>query len=47
MLNTNNLAAAGIIGSLAAACECEIDGNTPVTPKKIFEKIDKIKKNFE
>ena len=47
MLNTNNLAAAGIIGSLAAACECEIDGNTPVTPKKIFENINKIKKNFE
>lgn len=47
MLDTKNLAAAGIIGSLAAACECEMDGNTPVTTKKIFEKIDKIKKNFE
>ena len=47
MLDTKNLAAAGIIGSLAAACECEMDGNTPITPKNIFEKIDKIKKNFE
>ena len=26
MLDTKNLAAAGIIGSLAAACECEMDG---------------------
>ena len=38
MLSTNNLAAAGIIGSLAAACECEMDGNTPVTPKKFLRR---------
>ena len=47
MLDTKNLAAAGIIGSLAAACECEMDGKHTNYAKKYFEKIDKIKKNFE
>ena len=42
---SNSLAAAAIIGSFAAACECEIDGNKPITQNLIFQKID-IFENF-
>jgi len=38
---TNSLAFASIIGSIAASCECEIDGNIPITPQNIIKKIDK------
>jgi len=37
---TKNEAIAAILGSLAAAVECEYDGNIPVTPKDILKKID-------
>lgn len=33
---------ASILGSLAAAVECEFDGNIPVTPKDVLAKIDSI-----
>lgn len=36
---TKNEAIAAILGSLAAAVECEYDGNIPVTPKDILKKI--------
>lgn len=39
MLATGSVAIAGILGSIAAACECEVDGNIPVTPEKVNEKI--------
>jgi sugar/nucleoside kinase (ribokinase family) len=42
---TNSIATAGIIGSIAAACECEIDGNKPITIDLVLQKIDKIEKN--
>lgn len=32
---------ATILGSIAAACECELDGNIPVSPQDILAKIDK------
>jgi rfaE bifunctional protein kinase chain/domain len=44
---SNSIIAAGIIGSIAAACECEIDGNKPVTPDLVFNKIDIIEKKTE
>jgi rfaE bifunctional protein kinase chain/domain len=44
---SNSIMAAGIIGSIAAACECEIDGNKPVTPDLVFNKIDIIEKKTE
>ena len=43
-LKTKSLAKAGLIGSIAAACECEIDGNIPINVMDIIEKIEKIEK---
>ena len=39
MLVSKSVAQASILGSLAAACECEQDGNIPVTPQAIEAKI--------
>lgn len=39
MLATKSLPMACIIGSMAAACECEIDGNTPITPEAVIAKL--------
>ncbi len=39
---TNSLVFSSILGSLAAACECEIDGNIPISLHKIADKIEKI-----
>jgi rfaE bifunctional protein kinase chain/domain len=41
-LATGSDAIATILGSMAAACECEIDGNVPVTPDDVRRKIDAI-----
>ena len=45
-LKTRSLAMAGIIGSIAAACECEVDGNIPITCDDIIKKINEIEKNI-
>lgn len=42
MLATGSLAQACIIGSIAAACECEYDGNIPIAPKDVLEKLHRI-----
>ncbi len=42
MLAGGSLVAASILGSIAAACECEFDGNIPITPEAILAKIDMI-----
>jgi len=42
---TGSDAIATILGSMAAACECEVDGNVPVTPRDVIEKIDAVEKN--
>lgn len=44
MLSTGSLVVAGILGSMAAACECECDGNIPIRPENLLEKIDAIEK---
>jgi rfaE bifunctional protein kinase chain/domain/rfaE bifunctional protein nucleotidyltransferase chain/domain len=44
MLATNNEVIATIIGSIAAACECEQEGNVPVTPEMIIARIEEIRK---
>jgi rfaE bifunctional protein kinase chain/domain len=41
-LATGSDAIATILGSMAAACECEVDGNIPVTPADVGRKIDAI-----
>lgn len=35
---------AAILGSIAAACECELDGNIPVSPDNIRAKLEKAEK---
>jgi len=41
-LATGSDAVATILGSFAAACECEMDGNVPVTPADVRRKIDTV-----
>jgi rfaE bifunctional protein kinase chain/domain len=35
---------ATILGSMAAACECETDGNVPVTPEDVRRKLDEVER---
>ena len=42
MLATGNLVTSSILGSIAAAVECEYDGNIPVSPENVIAKIDSI-----
>lgn len=44
MLATGKASVAAIIGSMAAACECERDGNIPITPEDVLAKIDAVEK---
>jgi rfaE bifunctional protein kinase chain/domain len=44
MLATGNEVIAGILGSIAAACECEIDGNVPIRPADVMARIDQVEK---
>lgn len=44
MLATNSLPMACILGSIAAACECEIDGNKPITPEAVLRKLEWLEK---
>jgi rfaE bifunctional protein kinase chain/domain len=41
-LATKSDSIATILGSIAAACECEVDGNVPVTPDDVRGKIDSV-----
>jgi len=44
MAATRNDVIAGILGSFAAAIECERDGNVPVTPQDLLGKIDRVER---
>jgi rfaE bifunctional protein kinase chain/domain len=46
MLANGDDAQATIIGSIAAGCECECDGNYPITPDQVRAKIDSIEKQM-
>ncbi len=46
MLATKSLPMACIIGSIAAACECEIDGNMPIEPKVVLAKLNEIEERI-
>jgi rfaE bifunctional protein kinase chain/domain len=46
MLTNGDDAQAAIIGSIAAGCECEWDGNIPITPDHVCAKIDAIEKQM-
>ncbi|MBS29028.1 MAG: ADP-heptose synthase [Alphaproteobacteria bacterium] len=39
-----NPVVAAVLGALAAAAECELDGNIPVAPDAIYERIDKVER---
>jgi rfaE bifunctional protein kinase chain/domain len=43
-LATGSDAIATILGSMAAACECEVDGNIPITPQDVGRKIDAVER---
>ena len=45
MLGTGSAVIASILGSMAAACACEVDGNLPVPPKEVMDKIDAAEKS--
>lgn len=42
LLATGSLAEACILGAIAAACECEYDGNIPIQPENVLEKLHHI-----
>lgn len=46
MLVSKNDAIATTLGTVAAACECEQDGNIPITPNDVLAKLDKIERQM-
>ena len=44
MLVSDSPYQATILGSMAAACVCERDGNSPVSPEDVLAKIDAVEK---
>lgn len=44
LLSSGSEAIATILGSMAAACECEFDGNIPINPMDVLAKIDAVEK---
>jgi len=46
MLVNGNDAIAGVLGAMAAACECEVDANVPITAEAMHRKIDLIEKHL-
>jgi rfaE bifunctional protein kinase chain/domain len=44
-LATNSDAIATILGSMAAGCECECEGNVPITPDDLRRKIDAVERH--
>jgi sugar/nucleoside kinase (ribokinase family) len=47
MLVTGSPAQATILGSIAAACECEKDGNIPITPLDVEAKVAAVERQVE
>ena len=47
LLVTKSIVPASIMGSLAAACACESDGNIPLDKETIFKKIELFEKKFK
>lgn len=46
-LVSGSAAQATILGSIAAACECEQDGNIPITPEHVEKKIADVERHVE
>jgi rfaE bifunctional protein kinase chain/domain len=47
MVATGSAVIASILGSLAAAVECEHDGNSPVRPRQVLEKLESVARDAE
>jgi rfaE bifunctional protein kinase chain/domain len=45
MLATGSAVIASVLGSIAAACECEYDGNIPIRPEDVLARIAQIEKS--
>lgn len=45
MLVNGNAAIASVLGAMAAACECEVDGNIPITTQAMHSKVDMVEKH--
>lgn len=45
--STKSIVAANILGSVAAACECEVEGNVAVKKSMIIEKINELEKSLK
>lgn len=46
LFKTKNAVIASVLGSLAAAVECERPGNVPVTPKDVLDKLDHFERHM-
>jgi bifunctional ADP-heptose synthase (sugar kinase/adenylyltransferase) len=46
MLVSKNDAIATTLGTVAAACECEQDGNIPITPAHVLAKLDRVERQM-
>ena len=44
MMATGSRYISSIVGSMAAACECEYDGNIPIRPDDVLRKIDAVER---
>ena len=47
LLKSKSIVVAAILGTLAASCECEIDGNEPIRKEFITSKINKLEKQIK
>ena len=49
MLASRNETQATILGTMAAACGCEVDGNVPITPVQVHARLDRVERqmNYE
>jgi len=46
MLAVKNDVISSILGAIAAACECEYDGNIPITPDDVRKRIDLVERQI-
>jgi len=46
MLASRNDVISAILGTFAAACECECDGNIPITPDNVRTKIADVERQM-
>jgi bifunctional ADP-heptose synthase (sugar kinase/adenylyltransferase) len=47
MVTTKNCVIASILGSIAAACTCEREGNNPVSPDEVRKRLDAVEKQIK